>query len=90
MNLAKISTEGQITVPHEVRQDLGVNPGDKILFIKKAKGVYAVLNAAAYDSVLALQQAQKDFAGSAEAIGITSDDDVMELIHEIRYGDNGK
>jgi AbrB family looped-hinge helix DNA binding protein len=29
---ARITTKGQITVPHEVRRALGVRPGDKLLF----------------------------------------------------------
>jgi AbrB family looped-hinge helix DNA binding protein len=29
---ARITSNGQITVPHEVRRALGVRPGDKLLF----------------------------------------------------------
>jgi AbrB family looped-hinge helix DNA binding protein len=29
---ARITSKGQITVPHEVRRALGVRPGDKLLF----------------------------------------------------------
>lgn len=36
---AKITSKGQITVPREVRQALGVNPGDKIVFEQKGKEV---------------------------------------------------
>ena len=32
MNLARVSANGQITVPAEVRKSLGLKPGDKILF----------------------------------------------------------
>ncbi len=32
MNLAKISANGQITVPVEIRRLLGLKSGDKILF----------------------------------------------------------
>ncbi len=35
MNLAKISANGQITVPVETRRLLGLKPGDKILFYQK-------------------------------------------------------
>jgi AbrB family looped-hinge helix DNA binding protein len=35
---ARITSKGQITVPHEVRRALGVQPGDKLLFEKDAKG----------------------------------------------------
>jgi AbrB family looped-hinge helix DNA binding protein len=29
---ARITSKGQITVPHEVRRALGVRPGDKLVF----------------------------------------------------------
>ena len=37
MNLAKISANGQIIVPVEIRRQLGLKSGDKILFRKKAE-----------------------------------------------------
>lgn len=36
---AKITSKGQITLPREVRQALGVNPGDKIVFEQNGKEV---------------------------------------------------
>ena len=38
MNLAKISANGQITVPVEIRQQLGLKSGDKLLFLQKQNG----------------------------------------------------
>ena len=34
MNLAKLSANGQITVPVEIRRALGLKEGDKVLFIR--------------------------------------------------------
>jgi AbrB family looped-hinge helix DNA binding protein len=36
---AKITSKGQITVPHEIRRALGVRPGDTLLFEKVGGGV---------------------------------------------------
>ena len=36
---AKITSKGQITVPHEVRRVLGVRAGDRLLFESDGKGV---------------------------------------------------
>jgi AbrB family looped-hinge helix DNA binding protein len=36
---ARITSKGQITVPHEIRRALGVRPGDKLLFEKDGAGV---------------------------------------------------
>jgi AbrB family looped-hinge helix DNA binding protein len=35
---ARITSKGQITVPHEVRRAMGVRPGDKLVFEKDGKG----------------------------------------------------
>ena len=39
MNLAKLSANGQITVPIEVREILKLKTGDKILFVQNNKGI---------------------------------------------------
>jgi AbrB family looped-hinge helix DNA binding protein len=36
---AKITSKGQITVPHEIRRALGVRPGDKLLFEKEGSSI---------------------------------------------------
>jgi antitoxin PrlF len=37
--LARITSKGQITVPHEIRRALGVGAGDKLLFEKNGSEV---------------------------------------------------
>jgi len=36
---ARITSKGQITVPHEIRRALGVRPGDRLVFEKDQSGV---------------------------------------------------
>ena len=36
---ARITSKGQITVPHEIRRAMGVRPGDKLVFEKDGSGV---------------------------------------------------
>jgi antitoxin PrlF len=36
---ARITSKGQITVPHDIRRALGVRPGDKLLFEQDGAGV---------------------------------------------------
>ena len=36
---ARITSKGQITVPHEIRRALGVRPGDKLLFEQDRVGI---------------------------------------------------
>lgn len=82
MNLAKLSANGQITIPVEIRRLLGLKSGDKILFFQKPNGEVVINNASAQ----AIYKAQKAFEGVAEEIGVYTDDDVQALVDEVRYG----
>ena len=82
MNLAKISANGQITVPVEVRRLLGLKSGDKILFFQKPGGEVVVSNASAQ----AIRRAQAAFVGAADELGISGEEDIQALVNEERYG----
>ncbi len=82
MNLAKISANGQITVPVEIRRLLGLRSGDKLLFLQNKNGEITLSNA----SQTAIRNAQTAFSGVASDMGIQNEDDVQSLINEIRYG----
>jgi AbrB family looped-hinge helix DNA binding protein len=82
MNLAKISANGQITVPAEIRRLLGLKSGDKILFLQNSNGEIVINNA----SSQAIYKAQKAFEGVAEQMGVSNEDDVQALVNEVRYG----
>jgi antitoxin PrlF len=82
MNLAKVSSNGQITVPLEVRRALDLKPGDKVLFIQNEMGQITIANASAQ----AIYKAQSAFVGVAEKMGVENDDDVQALVNEVRYG----
>ena len=82
MYLAKISANGQITVPVEVSRLLGLKSGDKILFFQKQDGEIVVSNASAH----AIRRAQTTFAGADSVLGISDEDDVQALADEVRYG----
>ncbi len=47
MNLAKVSANGQITVPVEIRRTLGLRSGDKVLFLENQDGEIVLCNASA-------------------------------------------
>lgn len=79
MELAKVTSKGQVTIPIEIRKKLGIKNGDKILFVEEAGKIY-MLNS----SMDALHKAQRAFAGEAERLGLSDDNDVMEMIKELR------
>lgn len=82
MNLAKISSNGQITVPIEIRRLLKLKEGDKILFIQRENGEVVIDNA----SATAIFKAQKAFTGVAEQLENPDEDEIQSWIEEIRYG----
>ena len=83
MNLAKVSANGQITVPVEIRRLLGLRSGDKVLFFQRQDGDVVISNASAQ----ALRKAQSAFVGAAEEMGIANEDDAQALVDETRYGE---
>jgi len=84
MNLVKLSANGQITVPAEIRKFLSLKGGDKILIYQNPSGEIVLDNA----SATALQKVQKAMAGVAESLGVYDEDDVQALVNEVRYGGN--
>jgi AbrB family looped-hinge helix DNA binding protein len=45
MPTATVTSKGQITIPLEVRQALGIEAGDRVEFVAQEKGVYTVVAA---------------------------------------------
>jgi AbrB family looped-hinge helix DNA binding protein len=45
MATATITSKGQITIPKEVREALGVGTGDRVEFVAQERGVYQVIAA---------------------------------------------
>ena len=83
MNLAKVSANGQITVPIEVRRMLDIKSGDKVLFFRRPNGDIVIDNA----SSEAIRKAQAAFEDVAESLGVTNEEEVMDLVRETRYGE---
>ena len=79
---AKVMAKGQITIPKDVRDVLGVSNGDRVTFIVEGKNV-RIVNSAVY----AMQVLQQEMAGEAERTGLASEADVMDLVKELRNED---
>ena len=80
---AKVMAKGQVTIPKDVREVLGVTNGDRISFIVEGNTV-RIVNSAVY----AMQVLQNEMTGEAERTGLTSDDEVMALVKELRNEDD--
>ena len=79
---AKVMAKGQVTIPKDVRKVLGVTSGDRISFIVEGSTV-RVVNSAIY----AMQTLQREMEGEADRSGLTSDNNIMALVKELRNED---
>jgi AbrB family looped-hinge helix DNA binding protein len=79
MDNAKVMSKGQVTIPKDVREVLGVSNGDRITFIVEGSNV-RIVNSAVY----AMQMLQNEMKNEAEQIGLTSEEDIMALVKDIR------
>ncbi len=79
IELAKVTSKGQITIPIEIRKKLSLKSGDRVIFVEK-NGHIEVLNS----TMAAFIEAQKEFKGEAERSGLNSEEDVVSMIKELR------
>ena len=71
VNDARVMSKGQVTIPKNVREALGIETGDRVTFIVDGNNV-RVVNSAVY----ALMQFQQQMRGKANETGFISKDDV--------------
>ncbi len=76
---AKVMSKGQITIPKDVREVLGVSNGDRVTFVVEGSSV-RIVNSAVY----AMQVLQAQMQGEAEKAGLMSEEDILALVKEVR------
>ena len=79
MELARVTTQGQITIPAAIRKYLNLKGGDKVVLIQEGGRVIM-----ANSTMLALKEVQEAFAGVAENMGLQNADDVVSLVKSHR------
>ena len=79
MELAKITAKGQITIPIHLRKKLNLKDGDKVIFIEE-NGRVVMENS----TRVALREVQDAFEGEAERLGLKTEEDVVDLVKQIR------
>ena len=75
VNDARVMAKGQVTIPKNIRNILGINTGDSVTFVVE-DGTVRVVNSAIY----ALQRFQAQMKGEGKAAGLMNDDDVAAWI----------
>lgn len=76
---AKVMAKGQITLPKDIREALGVKTGDRVTLISQNNQVI-VMNSAVY----AMKMLQASMEGEAKKAGLHSDEDVVDLVKKMR------
>ena len=79
MELAKITSKGQITIPKDIRERMNLKTGDKILFLED-NGKFFLQNS----NFVVLSDFQKAMEGAAKESGFNSPDDVVNYIKQLR------
>ncbi|MBO4699426.1 AbrB/MazE/SpoVT family DNA-binding domain-containing protein [bacterium] len=79
MELAKVTSKGQVTIPLMIRNLLQIKTGDKIFFEESDGRIY-IANA----SLVTLAKIQDEMKDEAEKAGFDSEEDVVNYIKELR------
>ena len=79
VDMAKVMSKGQITIPKEFRDKLGVGPGDKVMVIWDGERV-SMMNPAIY----AMKMLQQDLKGEAEKVGLGTEEEIVAYCKQIR------
>jgi len=79
MEVARVTSKGQITIPRDIRTKMDLKKGDKILFFEE-NGKYFLQSSAS----IALKTIQNIMKGEAERVGFNDPDDVVKYIKSRR------
>jgi AbrB family looped-hinge helix DNA binding protein len=73
--------DGQIMLPADIRQKLGLRDGDRVVFIEENNQII-LANAAK----VAFAEMRQTFAGEAQRLNLENEQDVVTLVDEVREG----
>jgi AbrB family looped-hinge helix DNA binding protein len=79
IDVSRVTTKGQITIPVEFRKRFGIDVGDKVVFMEK-DGLIVIANS----NRMAFEEFQQVMTGEAERAGIAGEEDVAALCREVR------
>ena len=79
MELAKVTSKGQITIPRDIRKKMNLQTGDKIIFFEENNRFFLQNT-----NSLVLSDFQKAMEGAAEEAGFKDHGDVVNYIKQLR------
>ena len=79
MEISRVTSKGQITIPVEIRKKLNLKTGDKVVFIEDGDRIIF-----ANSSMVALRNFQQAMKGEVEKQGLYIEEDVNNLVKSVR------
>ena len=79
LNTAKVMSKGQITLPVDIRKNMGLSTGDSVALIYENNRVI-MMNPAMF----AMEALQREMEGEAEKAGLASEEAIVDLCREVR------
>ena len=80
VDMAKVTSKGQVTIPKAIRNVLNLKEGDRVFFNATPDGRVSMRNA----TMQAIDEVRAAFEGAAEDAGLETEEDVVRMIREIR------
>jgi AbrB family looped-hinge helix DNA binding protein len=79
MEVAKVTSKGQVTIPRAVRSAMNIKAGTQLFFDRQGDQ-WVITNG--FDA--AVKHMQEAFVGEAERLGLKNIDDVVDLVKGVR------
>ena len=80
MDVAKLSSKGQLTIPQNIRNKLRLKQGDKVVFVEEPNGRIYLANA----SLVVFNELAVSMQGEAAAQCVLTEADVNDLLRDVR------
>ena len=88
MEVSRVTSKGQITIPKAIRERLNLEEGDKVAFIEDGTGKIVITKS----SLVALREFLDSMALEAKARGVSESDllDDLEQVREAMWNERSK
>jgi AbrB family looped-hinge helix DNA binding protein len=86
MEVARITGQGQITIPLRIRNRLNLKAGDKLIFFEEGNGKIFLEN----PSLSAFNRVQNEMCGMAQDAGFNTEQELQSFAREVRQEIWGK
>jgi AbrB family looped-hinge helix DNA binding protein len=77
MEMSRLTTQGTVTVPIAIRKKLGLNTGDRVIFVE-VNGRIVIENA----TMIALKDVQAALQGEAQRLGVAKPQDIVAMVED--------